>query len=185
MNNNLPPYRSLSRQVEAAGLDYTPAEIHGIACGILCSMSAAYPALWQDTVFADTDPDDVLVGEAREALDQMVDCTRAQLDTDALSLSLMLPPDDEPLALRVTAVRDWSQGFLYGFGLAGKQADSLFSADAGEALRDMVEISRLDTDPEADMEQDEEALSQLSEYLWVAALLIRADMQSGKQEAST
>jgi len=185
MNNNLPPYQTLSRQVEAAGLDYTLAEIHGIACGILCSKAADYPVLWQETVFADANPDDVLVGEAREGLDQLVDYTRAQLNAGALALSLMLPPDDEPLTLRVAAVRDWSQGFLYGLGLAGKQADSLFSADAGEALRDLVEISRLDTDSQEDMEQDEEALIQLSEYLWVAALLIREDMQSSKQETNT
>ena len=185
MKNNLPPYQTLSRQVEAAGLDYTLAEIHGIACGILCSTAANYPALWQDAVFAGADPDDVLLAEAREGLDQLLDYTSAQLKTGALALSLMLPPDDEPLALRVTALRDWCQGFLYGFGLAGKQAGSLFTADAGEALRDLVEISRLDTNSQTEMEQDEEALEQLSEYLWVAALLIREDMQSSKQEANT
>jgi uncharacterized protein YgfB (UPF0149 family) len=185
MNNNLPHYQTLSRQVEAAGLDYTPAESHGIACGILCSMAADFPALWQDAMFADTEANDVLVDEAREALDQLVDITRGQLNTGELALSLMIPSDDEPIGLRVAAVRDWSQGFLYGFGLAGKQAESLFSADAGEALRDLVEISRLDTDQLEDVEQDEDALNQLSEYLWVAALLIRQDLQSSKLEPKT
>lgn len=175
----------MSRQIEAAGLGYSAAEIHGIACGILCSLAEDFPGLWQDALFADTDANDVLVGEVREALDQLVDYTRAELNKGELVLSLMLPTDDEPVALRVSAVRDWSQGFLYGFGLAGKQADSLFSADAGEALRDLVEISRLGTDQLHDDEQDEAALSQLSEYLWVAALLIRQDMQSSRQEPST
>lgn len=178
MNDNLPDYQTLSRQVEAAGLDYTLAEIHGIACGILCSTAENFPALWQGALFAETNANDVLVGEAREALDQLVDYTRGQLNASELTLSLMLPADDEPVALRISSVRDWGQGFLYGFGLAGKQAESLFSADAGEALRDMVEISRLDTEQLDEVEQDEEALNQLSEYLWVAALLIRQDVQS-------
>jgi len=178
MNDNLPDYQALSRQIEAAGLDYSLAEVHGIACGIFCSMAENFPALWQEALFAETDANDVLVGEAREALDQLVDYTRGQINARELSLSLMLPADDEPVALRVSAVRDWSQGFLYGFGLAGKQEKSLFSADAGEALRDLVEISRLDTEQLEDMEQEEEALNQLSEYLWVAALLIRQDVQS-------
>lgn len=182
MNNNLPDYQALSRQVEAAGLEYTLAETHGIACGILCSMTANFPVLWQDAMFADADVNDLLVGEALEAMDQLVEHTRGQLNSGELALSLMLPADDEPVALRATAVRDWSQGFLYGFGLAGKQADSLFSEDAGEALRDLVEISRMDTDQFEDVEQDEDALIQLSEYLWVAALLIRQDMQSSKDE---
>ncbi len=182
MNNNLPDYQVLSSQIEAAGLDYTLAETHGIACGLLCSMTADFPVLWRDAMFADADDNDLLVGEARESLDQLLEHTRGQLNSGELALSLMLPSDDEPVALRVTAVRDWSLGFLYGFGLAGKQADSLFSEDAGEALRDLVEISRLDTDQLEDVEQDEDALSQLSEFLWVAALLIRQDMQSSRQE---
>jgi hypothetical protein len=182
MNDNLPDYQTLSQQIESAGLDYTLAEIHGIACGILCSMTEDFPQLWQEALFADTDPNDVLVGEAREALDQLVDFTRGQLNASELALSLMLPSDDAPIALRASAVRDWGQGFLYGFGLAGKQTESLFSADAGEALRDLVEISRLDTEQLEDVEQDEEGLNQLSEYLWVAALLIRQDMQSSKQK---
>lgn len=182
MNNNLPDYQVLSRQIEAAGLDYTLAETHGIACGLLCSMTADFPVLWQDAMFADADENDLLVGEAREAMDQLLEHTHGQLNSGELALSLMFPAEDEPVALRVTAVRDWSQGFLYGFGLAGKQADSLFSEDAGEALRDLVEISRMDTDQLEDVEQDEDALSQLSEYLWVAALLIRQDMQPGKKE---
>ena len=185
MNDHLPQYQTLSGQIEAAGLDYSAAETHGIACGILCSLAEDFAGLWHAAVFADADANDVLVGEAREALDRLVDYSRAQLTAGELALSLMLPPDDEPLALRITAVRDWSQGFLYGFGLAGKQAESLFSADAGEALRDLVEISRLDTDQLQDDEQDEESLSQLSEYLWVAALLIRQDIQSSRQESGT
>ncbi len=178
MLENLPDYQNLSSQIESAGLEYTLAEIHGIASGMLCSMTADFPVLWQKALFEDADANDVLVGEARTALDQLVALTNEQLEANELSLSLMLPADDTPVAQRALGVRDWSQGFLYGFGLAGKQEDSLFSADAGEALRDLVHISRMDTGELEDVEQDEVALTELSEYLWVAALMIRQDVQS-------
>ncbi len=181
MTDDLPDYLVLSGQIEAAGLVYGLAEIHGIACGLLCAMAEDFPILWQDTVFADADPNDLLVSEARDALDQLVDYSAAQLNASELALSLMLPADDEPTRLRVAAVRDWSQGFLYGFGIAGEQAGRLFSRDAAEALKDLAEISRLDTEQLLDGGNDEEALTELTEYLWVAALSIRQDMQSGKR----
>ena len=95
-----------------------------------------------------------------------------ELRSGNIPLQLMLPGEDAPVAERATAIRDWSQGFLFGFGLAGEQKQQLLNSDAGEALQDFAEIARMNVQNFGELKEAEEALMQLEEYLWVATSLI-------------
>ena len=44
------------------------------------------------------------------------DVSKEQLSEDPLSITLLLPSDDEPLKLRVYALQQFCQGYLYGLG---------------------------------------------------------------------
>lgn len=174
-------YEELVRQVAAAGIESTLPEIHGILCGLLCGKAPDTANLWSEALFSDIEDNGAQVAECRKSLDTVFHHTVNQLTEDRMELSLLLPDEEQEAVVRAAAIRDWCQGFLFGFGLAGRQPESLFSQDAGEAIRDFREISRMDVEEMGDASETEEALAHLEEYLWVAALLVYQDVLASKR----
>lgn len=168
-------YEALDKQVNAAALEYSLAEIHGIATGMVCGQVRDMTAQWQELLFAETDPNDVLVGECKASLSAIPEQIQSELQGMDTRLELLLPDDEQSLQDRAMAVAEWCQGFLFGFGLGGEKTTSFLSAEAEEALRDFTEISRLDADS-TDEDGLDESLAEIEEYLWVAAALIYQDL---------
>jgi yecA family protein len=159
------------------------AEIHGIACGLLCGLAEDAQGLWHQALYSELDMDDVLVQECRNSTDVMLQVTAEQLqDEEGFALDLCLPDEDDHAAF-AAGLRDWCQGFLYGVGVAAEDVQKRLSEEGGEALKDMSEISRLDAEAVKGGEGEAEALSQVEEYLRIAALTIRQDLLSAEKEA--
>jgi uncharacterized protein YgfB (UPF0149 family) len=168
MNEYTPDYQTLWDKIGAADLAYSPAETHGILTGMLCARTGN----WREVLRDQLDEENPDVRECLDELDKLWLHTATELHDGQMPLSLMLPGENAPVNERALALRDWAQGFLYGFGLGGEQQQNLMSSDAGEALRDFSEISRMDVETFGDHEEAEEALMQIEEYLWVATSLI-------------
>ncbi|WP_456415802.1 UPF0149 family protein [Thiolapillus sp.] len=168
MNDSTPDYRRLTDHIEAAGLEYSAAETHGILNGMLCGKCGN----WQQILLEETDPADPQVQECAAELEGLLLFTAEELRAGRFPLQLMLPGEQASIAERATAIRDWAQGFLYGFGLAGEQKQQLLNSNAGEALQDFAEIARMNVEDFGELQEAEEALMQLEEYLWVATSLI-------------
>ena len=105
-----------------------------------------------------------------------------------MGFSLLLPFDEEALGIRVDALAQWCQGFLYG--LATQPAIDLNNASDAlrEVVRDLVEISRagvISAETEEDEEEgaeseeeeaDETAYAELTEYVRAAAQWVFLEM---------
>lgn len=172
-------YDELAELMRSSGLIISPAEAHGIAVGVISGRVPRREQPWLEAVFGDIDP--VQAPACRDALDRLLTTTAADLDADEVSLTLLLPGDANDLSIRAEALRAWCGGFLYGFGLAGPRSDAQLSQEASEALHDFAEISRMDTDTEAD-EESQAAITELEEYVWVAALLIHDDVRNRERK---
>jgi len=168
MNDFAPNYEQLSDHIEAARLAYSAAEIHGILSGMLCSGSA----YWQRVLLEDADPRLDPTQDCISELENLYLFTAEEFRSGQIPLTLLLPDEQASIAQRATAIRDWSQGFLFGFGLGGEQKPQQLSGDIGEALRDFTEIARMNIEDFGELQEAEEALMQLEEYLWVASSLI-------------
>ncbi|BAO43088.1 UPF0149 family protein [Thiolapillus brandeum] len=168
MNAYNPDYQTLWDRLGAAGLAYSPAETHGILTGMLCTRNRN----WRQVLCDPMDEESPEVHACLEELENLWIHTATELRDGQMPLTLMLPGEDAPINERALALRDWAQGFLYGFGLGGEQQQDLLNSDAGEALRDFSEIARMDVEEFGDHDEAEEALMQLEEYLWVATSLI-------------
>jgi uncharacterized protein YgfB (UPF0149 family) len=177
----VPAYPRLARQLAAADVDASPAEVHGIAVGLLCAGVPDPCARWEHELLEDARDGDVLVGECRRSLRALHHGTAAALDDADVGLALLLPDDDRPLAERAGALRDWCTGFLYGFGIAGVSPDRALSGEGREALRDFTELTRLDAEHVADSEGEEGALPEIVEFVRVAVLLIREDVRAHRE----
>jgi len=166
---------SLSQQLQRAGVPMSAAEVHGIACGLLCGLSEDLQGQWSQALYSELDGDDVLVQECRQASDGLLAVTAEQLrDPEAFSFDLCLPEEDD-LPAYAGGLRDWCQGFLYGFGVAAQGVQDELSQEGSEALRDMGEISKLDVSEVQGGEEEAAALTELEEYLKIAALTVRQD----------
>jgi uncharacterized protein YgfB (UPF0149 family) len=131
-------------------------------------------------VYSDLDPADVLAGECRVALDHLFAVVFAE-DTGApLQLTLLLPQELAVDGMRLGAVRDWSQGFLFGIGLGGERLADKLSGQARELLSDITEFTRLDTEDVDDSADHRAALIEIEEYLRVGVMLIRDELTSDR-----
>jgi len=92
----------------------------------------------------------------------------------------LLPDDDERISVRALALSEWCQGFLYGVAYMGVGDDKEWSDDNRGVLRDLMEISRLDSDGSED--SDEQAFIELQEYVRAAVQMLLGELQESTEE---
>ena len=204
-------YARLAQGLQDSPLNVSPAEAHGLLCGLLCGGVPDAEARWVREVFGnetgldhdpdmDEDEDALVLEDLPPALRLMARETRAQFAGADLALSLVLPAEEAPLRERAEGIYDWTRGLLLGLGLAGLKAEDL-SDQGRELLDDLLAITRLDLDSltsasvekgpghgaengaesslgddaDGEAEEDESALMELREFLWVAVRLLHEE----------
>ena len=152
------------------------AECHGVACGLLCRLPNAsldaFIGLLGMLELVDA-PGTGL----KMSLEELLNSTRSQLEDEDMGLSLWLPNDDEILEERTLAMAQWCSGFLAGIGSSGDDTLETLSEDANEALADLQQISTADVVDTAESEEDENAFTEIVEYIRVVILMIREDLR--------
>jgi uncharacterized protein len=133
---------------------------------------------WFSVLF---DEHDVSVPEATQVeLDDFARATARLLSLEEMRLEPLLPDDARAITERAQALTEWCSGFLGGLGLAGFKQIKALSKDAREGLRDLERIARTEIELDDDVEGNESALMELSEFAKVAALLLFADIRTLK-----
>ncbi|MDI2097350.1 YecA family protein, partial [Stenotrophomonas maltophilia] len=75
------------------------------------------------------------------------------------------------------AMFSWTRSFLGGFGLGSGGRRPTLSEEGEEALTDMASLARASSeDFEAGGDDDDEALSEIEEFIRVAVLLLHGDV---------
>ena len=178
-------YEELQQKLASANASIEAAEVHGVICGIVSS-GRPLPETWFEDVFDQAEAGDLLVEEAKSLIRSIYEETIEQIEGAGVGMQLLLPSDSTSLPTRARAVTEWCQGFLYGIGLSGEQAESALSTEAQEAIEDISTLTRMDVAAlgEADnLEEEEDALMEITEFLWVAAMLIRESYLDRKNAA--
>ena len=107
--------------------------------------------------------------------------TYRQLSGRQSEFEPLLPDDSESAAIITEALAEWCEGFLHGL-VSNVQDEMLKSKLASEPLsdiiKDMLEMTRATADEDEDDDDDEidEALTELVEYLRVAAQLVYEEL---------
>jgi anthranilate phosphoribosyltransferase len=118
-------------------------------------------------------PADLLGGEpqdsVRQALIGLQEMVKGELCSEDVTVVLLLPDDETPLAQRAVALGQWCQGFLGGFGLTAR--DGALSAEAMEVLQDLSAIAQVQSALE-ESEDGESDYMEVMEYLRVAPMLL-------------
>ena len=164
-------YDQFGRLLQESALAPTPGEAHGMLCGLICGGAPTPERAWLDQLFPNRNSWDLQLQEALNGLDTLARQTLDGLQGRGLSLDPLAPDDASPLVERATALYDWVRGFLFAFGVLGIVERDL-PEQTREVLRDFTEITRLDLGQLSESEEDESALTELLEFVRVAAMLV-------------
>ncbi|RUO36112.1 YecA family protein [Aliidiomarina shirensis] len=162
-------FEQLNRQLQEENIILSAAEVHGMLTGLIASSAPSKEREWL-AAMAD------LANEGQKFSDSMINTlevlqqqTIVDLASHDLDFQLILPSDDEPLSDRLTALTEWAQCFLVGFGIH-QQNLAKASDDLKEAIQDLAEIARLSSEV-ATGEDDERAYYEVSEYVRITAIM--------------
>jgi len=168
--NQLPLLSEVEAESQALTLSTSASELHGALCGWLAGGGADVRE-WPAKVLADAS---TATPAADGALDRLRQASAAQMGDDEFGFELLLPGAEASLSERSGALFDWCRGFLGGFGLAAGAAPNL-SEESREALGDLAKFAATAPQEEGD-EEDEEALTELEEFVRIAALGLHGDV---------
>jgi hypothetical protein len=167
-------FDSVQAALEGLGANLDAAEAHGTLCALLLE-DADLPG-WLGHCLDDLpDASDVLAGERLAVLEEVYVLTREQFGDDELGLEILLPDEDDDFDLRLLALANWCQGYLYGFGVLGAQPQDTLDADARECLSDLLEISKLRHDEDAS-EDAQLQFVELVEHVRIVALMLNESL---------
>ncbi len=154
--------------------ELSAAGAHGMASGLLAVNSKFNNEKWLYELLQNTPP---LSAEHKVELLGLFDDIQDVLIDDEFEFDLFLPDEEESdLLERVDGLREWCKGFLLGVGLANTATK--FSQQTQEILKDVSEITKLDTDVELEDEEAENDFMELTEYLRAAVLALRDDFSA-------
>ena len=169
----LPTWSEVRAAADAMSLATSPAELHGALCGWYAGGGEDAPD-WLGRIMADPT---LPAPPAGSALVALRDASRDQFEDRGFAFELLLAEGDASLAERSGALFDWCRGFLGGFGLAAGAKPPL-SDESSEALVDLARLAAASPQEEGD-EEDEDALTEIEEFVRVAVLLIHGDCVLG------
>lgn len=158
-----------------AGLELSPAELHGCLTGLLAAGTAPDPesALAATARLLDAD----FHGELAAQVMALYRLTAEHLEDEDFDFYPLLPDDEEPIATRTAAMAGWCRSFLAGFAERAGGRSGL-PEDSGEVLKDFAAIAQATVEDDEEEEGLEESYMELVEYLRFAALNVYLDTRA-------
>jgi len=174
----LPDDGAIEQALEALGVPLGAAEAHGLACGLLCSLSGsrAKSRWFSELVEAGGLAPESLVGHtgALRALEAWFATTDEALNSSDLTFEPRLPDDEQPMAQRTDALADFCAGFTYGLGLgSARRGNASLPEDTREIVRDLQAIDGAQRDERV----DEADYAELVEYVRVGVLVVLEELR--------
>jgi len=176
------------------------AECHGMFCGLLSLQLDAQLSQCLRYVFSgesssveiDKDDEDKLKVDCIKNLQKVFDQTRIDLNDVNIEFNLLIADDDDALSLRISDLQFWTQGYLFGLGIAGLDIERSINKNLSEAngqdestankvseisemIRDIVQISHISVEGLGDSEDSEKDFYELSEYVRIGVLYIQEE----------
>lgn len=179
-----PDFDTLSNALLQLGALGSPSELHGAICGYL---SAGQKTDEQRFVRIAEQLLDVesLGNPTQQALfSALYASTEKELRQGVFDFTLLLPDEDQSIALRSEALGHWCTGFMNGFGLAGGKIEKSEDTDVQEAFADLSRFTQLSSMALEEQDSDEADLMELQEYVRVVAVMLYTEMHGAGAAAA-
>ncbi|MGH8170977.1 MAG: UPF0149 family protein [Steroidobacteraceae bacterium] len=149
------------------------AEAHGTLTGCLCAAVGYRFEDWLLEILPEGRAQPLAAATLRELYAE----TAGSLRAPDMEFDLLLPEDAQSIDDRTAALGQWCQGFLYGLGSGAVQDAGSFPGDLGEIVRDLTEISRVDVDVAQSEESNENAYTELVEFVRVSVQVLFEELE--------
>lgn len=166
----LPDYDRIQKSLSKLESTTDCAEAHGVLCGLLMDSRSVEEWL-SNTLNKTPASNDILATEHIQELTDLYHASRQQLNNEELSFVLFLPTDDVSLSIRLSALSEWCQGFLYGLGSIAKIDEKNMAADVKEFMTDLLGITQIETDETSNNESEKDFV-ELVEYVRMGVLYL-------------
>jgi uncharacterized protein YgfB (UPF0149 family) len=171
-------YDDFERVLKEARALPEPAEAHGTLAGALCSSRDYGLIEWLHEILPEDSPDeDALQSSVLQNVYASMVRTLTGADSD---FGPLLPDDDAPLTQRADALSLWCQGFLYGLGSGAAADPAKVSAEAGEIIRDLTEITHVGVEAGDENEENEVAFAEVVEFVRVGVQLLFVEFAAAR-----
>ena len=174
-----PEYRELERQLAGSRALTDLPEAHGTLAGALCSSDRLTLQDWLREVFPEG-----IAGAAETPMLAVFEWTRHVLQAGQLEFRLLLPSDEESVAVRAAALAQWCQGFLYGLGSNPIPDIERLPPEVGEIVRDLTAMTQIGIDEDESPEANESAYAELVEFVRVGVQLLHEELAQFRQSAN-
>lgn len=174
-------YKMMTLLLTGNHVQHSPAEVHGMLTGQLCSG------------VANVDPEDLgglmeqpqhLVPVVCKLIERLCGETTEQLAHVDYHFQPLLPSDESSLMDRVNALGAWCDGFMVGFAAGYIGPDSALSSEAREILSDFGQFAAISEDGSELSEQDEVDYMELVEYVRMATITLFQQLGAAKPPVS-
>lgn len=172
-------YAELDSILSRAGTHWGAGQAHGLLCGQLAAAGVDARQDWLEQVLEGTDTNNALRGEARSVLEALFEYTHRQLSARQSAFQPLLPEEAGSVEERVEGLAHWCEGFLHGLvtsQAAQANKDKLATEPLSEIIKDLLQLTRATADPDEDEETNENAYSELVEYVRVTTQLVYEEM---------
>jgi uncharacterized protein len=166
-------YAEINSLLMQSNIEFSAAEAHGMATGMLCANQHAQSESWLKELLSN---DTSLAPQHATLLSKFFIIIQQTLASEEFAFNLFLPADDTALTDQADALKYWCQGFLFGVSLAGKTALNTLK-EGRDIIRDITEFTKLDSQ-EVSGEDNELAFMEITEYLRAAVILLRDELAS-------
>ena len=171
-----PEYSHIQQLLAAERSLADAAEAHGTLAGCLCAAGGYRCEDWLREILPEGRADP----QAAAILQELYAATADALLQPDMEFELLLPEDAQPLEVRAAALAEWCQGFLYGLGAGSIPDARRLPGDAGEIVRDFVEITRAGVDAGQAEESNESAYAELVEFVRVGVQLLYEELSGAR-----
>ncbi|MCM0613380.1 UPF0149 family protein [Marinobacter sediminum] len=163
-----------------------PSELHGLLCGRLSAGSRIEEPEWLAMVCEHMGLPETAVEESDDLapfMKKAYDQSLALLKSADMSFHPLLPDDDYAIGQRLEALVAWVRGFLEGMALSAGESLGQAPDEIRELIEDMVAISQLSEDEDAD-DESEQQLLEITEYIRLGALAVFTEFNAPEKPAS-
>ncbi len=163
-------YDNISQAINNLNLDLPAEELHGQMCGVLIASPMSMVEDWLFELIGTRDENNIIAKSAVTKISGLLSATLGDLNNPEFTFVLLMPDDDAQMSIKLKALGNWCDSFLYGFGLAQTKVE--LDDEAAEFIKDLSEIAMIDTQDETSIQNDL-ALEELLEYVRVGVLLLQ------------
>ena len=168
-------WQQLTSSLKIAELGATASETHGIICGLICGGINLEDGSWYGA-FNDLMNDGIALPiDLKKMLQQVFDNSSNEFLAEDYQVRLLLADDNQDFSQRAVSLTQWSESFMAGFAI-GNESGATLSTDVKEALSDLSQIAKLDTEIDDDDDEAEQSLVEIIEYVRVSAMLCFAEL---------